>query len=232
MVKIKLLDLCCGAGGCSMGYKLAADELGIGIEIVGVDVKEQKNYPFTFVRDDAMSFLQREYARFTHIHASPPCQEYTHNSNAKRKAKVEGSKSILPDLRVKMYETMLPGVIENVMGAPLIPDIILEGRMFGLKVIRRRMFETVNWFSMKPGVPVYRRGMVARGECMTVVGHGSYKNSQGNYWQVEGDSVLSKRRNAMGIDWMTDREITQAIPPAYTKYIGLQFLKIQGGKRS
>lgn len=227
MEKIKLLDLCCGAGGCSMGYKLAAAELGMDIQLTGVDVEPQKNYPFEFVQEDAISFLAREGRGFTHIHASPPCQEFTHISNAKDAAKTNGHKGLLflCELRVMMYQANLPGVIENVMGAPLIKDIILDGRMFGLKVIRRRIFETVNWFTMKPGVPAYKRGMVARGECMTVAGHGSNKNRRGNKWQVEGKTVLSKRRNAMGIDWMTDREITQAIPPAYTKYIGMEFLK-------
>jgi DNA (cytosine-5)-methyltransferase 1 len=228
MAKIKLLDLCCGAGGCSMGYKLAAERLGMEIEITGVDMKVQKNYPFEFVREDAMSFLGREGRGFTHIHASPPCQEFLYNSNAKADAKVDGHKGLLLllEMRVMMYSIGLPGVIENVIGSPLIKDIVLEGRMFGLKVIRRRVFETVNWFMLKPGVPMYKSGMVLRGECMSVTGHGSYKNNRGIKWLVEGEKVLDKRRNAMGIDWMTDREITQAIPPAYTKYIGMEFFKI------
>jgi DNA (cytosine-5)-methyltransferase 1 len=225
MKKIRLLDLCCGAGGCAMGYKLAADDLGLEIEIVGIDTKEQKNYPFKFIQDDALSFLIKWGRGFTHIHASPPCQEYTHNSNARTKAKKEGSVSILPEVKAVMYQSKLPGVIENVMGSPLVKDIILDGRMFGLKVIRRRIFETVNWFSMKPGVPQYQKGMVMRGECMVVAGHGSNKNRWGTDWQIEGKSVIEKRSKAMGIDWMNDREIAQAIPPAYTRYIGNDFLK-------
>jgi DNA (cytosine-5)-methyltransferase 1 len=227
MEKIRLLDLCCGAGGCSVGYKLAANELGIDIEITGVDVVAQKNYPFKFVQDEALSFLVKEGRGFTHIHASPPCQEYVHNSNARTAAKRDGSKSILLDLRAAMYYIELPGVMENVMGSPLIKDIVLDGRMFGLKVVRRRSFETINWFALKPGVPVYRPGMVMRGECMVVAGHGGNKNRWGNDWKIEGKSVLDKRRLAMGVNWMTNKEIVEAIPPAYTKYIGLQFLTIK-----
>lgn len=226
MKKIRLLDLCCGAGGCAMGYKLAADDLGLEIEIVGIDLFEQKNYPFKFIQDDALSFLIKWGRGFTHIHASPPCQEYTHTSNIKTKAKKEGSVSILPEVKTVMYQLKLPGVIENVMGSPFVKDIILDGRMFGLKIIRRRIFETVNWFSMKPGIPQYKKGMVMRGECMVVAGHSSNQNRQGIKWQVDGDSTIDKRRNAMGIDWMNNREITQAIPPAYTRYIGNDFLKM------
>ena len=32
------------------------------------------------------------------------------------------------------------------------------------------------------------------------------------------------RKEAMGIDWMTWNELNEAIPPAYTKYIGEIFL--------
>jgi DNA (cytosine-5)-methyltransferase 1 len=226
MKTIRLLDLCCGAGGCAMGYKMAADELGLEIEIVGVDTVEQKNYPFKFIQDDALAFLIKWGRGFTHIHASPPCQEYTHNSNARRKAKREGSVSILPEIKTVLYQSKTPGVIENVMGSPLVRDIILDGRMFGLKVIRRRVFETVNWFTMKPGVPLYKKGMVMRGECMDVVGNGRNKNRLGIAWQIAGNSVIEKRSKAMGIDWMNNKEIVLAIPPAYTRYIGLDFLKM------
>lgn len=226
MRQIRLLDLCCGAGGCAMGYKLAADDLGMEIEIVGIDLAEQKNYPFKFIQDDALSYLIKWGRGFTHIHASPPCQEYTHTSNAKTKAKKDGPLSILPEIKTVMYAAKKPGVIENVMGSPLTKDIILDGRMFGLQVVRRRIFETVNWFCMKPGVPRYRAGMVLRGECMVVAGHSSNQNRQGVKWKIDGNSTIEKRRNAMGIDWMNNKEITQAIPPAYTRYIGGDFLKM------
>ena len=30
----------------------------------------------------------------------------------------------------------------------------------------------------------------------------------------------------MGIDWMTWKELTQAIPPAYTEFIGKQLMEV------
>jgi DNA (cytosine-5)-methyltransferase 1 len=205
-----------------MGYKMAAEEIGVDLEITGIDNCDQPNYPFYFERSDAMTFLRREYRYFTHIHASPPCQAFTRNSNEKRKSKNSGYLS--NDVRVFMYETGLPGVIENVVGSPLVRDIELEGRMFGLKVIRKRIFETVNWFALKPGFANYT-GQVNRGELVECTGHGRMKNRQGIRWKTPGTTVREVRSIAMGIDWMTVSELTQAIPPAYTHWIGLSFLK-------
>jgi DNA (cytosine-5)-methyltransferase 1 len=132
MTKIKLLDLCCGAGDCSVGYKQAAEELGIDIEIVGVDLVEQPNYPFKFIRGDALEFLITDGGAFSHIHASPPCQEYSAMSNcSKGNGKIY--KSNLPEIKNAMYAIDgVPGVIENVPVSPLRKDIQLSGNMFGL----------------------------------------------------------------------------------------------------
>jgi DNA (cytosine-5)-methyltransferase 1 len=224
MEKIRLLDLCCGAGGCSVGYKQAADELGLEIEITGIDNNDQPNYPFYFEKDDAMRFLVREKKYFTHVHASPPCQAYCNNSNEKRENKHNGTGRILYDLKYEMYMSRLPGVIENVLGAPLCRDYALEGRMFGLKVIRRRIFETINWFGLKPGKGNYI-GSVLKGDLVQVAGHGSMVSRDGTRFKIEGNTCKEMRGKAMDIDWMTTKEMTQAIPPAYTKYIGLEFLK-------
>jgi DNA (cytosine-5)-methyltransferase 1 len=224
MEKIRLLDLCCGAGGCSVGYKQAADELGLEIEITGIDIADQPNYPFYFERADAVEFLKTNNRYYTHVHASPPCQAFTTSSNEKRDNGQSGSGVILSSIKEEMYKLKLPGVIENVVGAPLVRDCDLEGRMFGLKVIRRRIFETINWFMMKPGKQRFR-GREKDGDMVQVAGHGGIVNRFGVRYKVEGNSILKIRSNAMGIDWMTNKEITQAIPPAYTKYIGLEFLK-------
>lgn len=224
---VKLLDLCCGAGGCSMGYKRAAELLGISVEIIGVDIKKQKNYPFTFVRADAVEYLQESGHNFTHIHASPPCQAFSNGSAPARKKGTVYNSEIFHQLRTEMYKTKIPGVIENVPGSPVIPDIELNGLMFGLPLKRTRFFELVNWWMMKPSVPLIRRGAFLRGEIISVFGNGQMKAKNGLEIQIPGNSVAEKRSNAMGIDWMSKMEMAQAIPPAYTQFIGEHFLKIQ-----
>lgn len=228
--KIKLLDLCCGAGGCSFGYKKAADNLGIDIEITGVDIKQQKNYPYKFILGDALEFLKQHGKDFTHIHCSPPCQAFTHTSNKKLKdfkIDPESHKAeMLYHIRPMMYDLGRPGVLENVPGSPLIRDIELKGQMFGLKVIRRRVFETVNWFMMKPGMGRYK-GTILHGDYVEIAGKGAKQSRVGVRFKVPGETVREMRSFAMGIDWMTVNEMTEAIPPAYTEYIGEQFLKVR-----
>lgn len=225
--QIKLLDLCCGAGGCSMGYKQAADDLGFEIEIIGVDKKEQKNYPFTFVKGDALEYLKAKGNLFTHIHASPPCQAYSNGSAPARKEGRKYDSGIFHDIRAEMYRQKMPGVIENVPGSPTIPDVVLNGLMFGLPIKRTRWFEVVHWWMMKPSVPMERPGAYLRGEIISIFGNGSMKSKTGEEIKVPGSTVGEKRGNAMQITWMTRMELAQAIPPAYTKYIGENFLKVK-----
>ncbi|MFH8696739.1 DNA cytosine methyltransferase [Streptomyces chartreusis] len=128
---LRLLDLCCGAGGLSMGYYLA------GFDVVGVDNRPQPNYPFTFHQADALTF---PLDGFDLVHASWPCQHF---------AKVtawRGSRADHPDLlapgRTRLEASGIPWVIENVPEAPLRPDYLLCGTQFGLSVRRHRVFET------------------------------------------------------------------------------------------
>jgi DNA (cytosine-5)-methyltransferase 1 len=227
-MKIKLLDLCCKAGGCSVGYYQAAKNMGLDIEITGVDIKPQPNYPFNFIEADACHYLHEFWQNYTHIHASPPCQLY---SNSTQHMRNQGKQyaDILAPLRQIMYNTGLPGVIENVPNAPIRPDIVLRGDMFGLKVLRKRHFETVNWFMLNPFMPV-KIGSVSDGDYVCVYGKASYRKSskyRAVYPKFKKGTIKDTWGYAMGIDWMgKDTELAEAIPPAYTQYIGKEFFKL------
>jgi DNA (cytosine-5)-methyltransferase 1 len=205
VVKPRLLDLFCGAGGAAVGYHRA------GFDVVGVDINPQPNYPFTFIQDDALRYVAEWGYTFAAIHASPPCQAYT------KARKLQGNEhaDLIEPVRELLIETDLPYVIENVKGAPLIDPVLIEGQMFPeLNVHRPRLFET-NWPLDVPALisPPPRQTKMGRpprdGEAMQIVGH---------------FSDVPAGRKAMGIDWMNQGELAQAIPPAYTEFIGHQLL--------
>ncbi|MDD3479972.1 MAG: hypothetical protein PHI42_06270 [Paludibacteraceae bacterium] len=171
---IKLLDLYCKAGGCSMGYYLAAKELGLEIQITGVDIEPQPNYPFMFIQADAVEFFKESAWNYTHVHASPPCQKYTPSTSLFRgKGKIY--RDSLLEIKQAMLLTSIPGIIENVPSAPITPNLVLRGDMFGLKVLRTRVFETINYTAtIIPQLPK-KVGTVRNGDYAQVCGHGSKK---------------------------------------------------------
>ncbi|MCP4083205.1 MAG: DNA cytosine methyltransferase [Planctomycetaceae bacterium] len=215
---MKLLDLFCGAGGCAMGYYRAGFT-----EVVGVDINPQKRYPFEFVQADALEYAIRYGHKFDMIHASPPCQVYSVTAAL--------SNGNHPDLVGKTRDILLglgkPYVIENVPGAPLINPITLCGTMFpGLRVIRHRLFEcspTVWW---PPGQCQHLGnlgGIDAKinGKRVTV------NLSDFALITVSGNGyVVADGKIAMGIDWMVGRELSQAIPPPYTEWLGGEMLQL------
>ena len=222
--KIQLLDLCCKAGGCSVGYYRIAKQLGYDIEITGVDIEPQPNYPFNFIQGCALKYLKKNYKKYTHIHASPPCQLY---SNSTAVNKVKNPEKEYSDILIPITEFLrqikIPNVIENVLQAPIRKDIVLNGDMFKLKVIRSRKFETNNFFMMQPLKPK-RLGTVKNGDYAMCVGNGQLKVKNGKRFNVPGNNIIEVWSNAMGINWMTNyKELAEAIPPAYTEYIGYYF---------
>jgi DNA (cytosine-5)-methyltransferase 1 len=144
--KIILLDSCCKAGGCSVGYHRAASDLGIEIDIVGIDIEDQPNYPYKFFKGDCLDFIRKHGKDFTHHHASFPCQEYSRTKSLHDNVYPD----ILEEGREELRNTGRPFVIENVLGAPMKNAIILDGPMFGLRVIRKRKFES-NLLLLQPG---------------------------------------------------------------------------------
>jgi len=190
MNRPKLLDLFCGAGGASMGYHRA------GFDVVGVDIKPQPHYPFEFHQADALTY---PLDGFDAYHASPPCQHFSMMMN------ITKSKEKHPDLiaptRNRLKSTGKLYVIENVYKAPLQGHLMLCGTMFGLGIIRHRYFEC-DWMPLELMQPCNHKGVY-------------------DPWHKDGVQQREKLSVAMDIDWfMTRPEVREAIPPAYTEYIG------------
>lgn len=205
----RLLDLFCGAGGAAMGYSRA------GFEVVGVDIKPQPNYPFEFVQADALAYMEDwsiwRDSGFDAIHASPPCPAYSLVSGFQGVA--DKHPGLVPRIRGLLLSTGLPHVIENVLGAPLRRDLMLCGEQFGLRVHRHRIFELGGWFML--AIP-HARHLLRGAATNCEKGEGVARWITGNYADHADAS------DAMGIDWMARKELKDAIPPAYTEFIGAQ----------
>ena len=198
-----------------MGYHRA------GFDVVGVDIKHQPHYPFEFHRADALEYLVEHGRGFDAIHASPPCQAY---SVCRSLTSKEYPRLVLA-VRGCLDRIGVPYVIENVEGAPLYNPLMLCGTMFGLRVLRHRIFETKPAIYFAPAS--CRHNGLATGNhlrrsgktCTPGFVHGY------EYITVAGNNFLADdAREAMGIEWMSKREIAQAIPPSYTEFIGQQLL--------
>jgi len=192
-----------------MGYWRA------GFYVVGVDNRPQPHYPFAFVQADALEYVAQMGRYFDAIHASPPCQAFT---ALRTMPNVGKHADLVEPTRERLVATGKPWVIENVPGAPLVNPTVLCGTMFGLnangrQLRRQRLFETsftvglVSPCNHKPGT-------------VGVYGHSGGYSSR----DATPLSSASERCAAMGIDWMTQAELSQAIPPAYTEFIGRRLL--------
>jgi len=186
-----------------MGYHRA------GFEVVGVDIHPQNHYPFEFIQADATTC---PLDGFDAIHASPPCQDHMQTPH-----KLHGTGWMLRHTRERLIAADLPWVIENVPSAPMRPDFKLCGCMFGLPGLRReRWFET-SWRGFALAL-----GHNHSDPTISVVGHGTPS------WVREKlgrNPTIHEYRAAMGIDWMNRDELSQAIPPAYTEFIGERLLE-------
>jgi DNA (cytosine-5)-methyltransferase 1 len=194
-----------------MGYYRA------GFEVVGVDIKPQPNYPFEFVQGDALKWLTLGLARgFDAIHASPPCQAFTVYGNNKGHVR-QDHPDLIEDTRILLEATGLPYVIENVPHAPLNSPIQLCGTSFGLEVRRHRLFESNIPLG---GLPCDHKRFTER----KYPGSSNRPNGRTvcniGEWRVP----LDVQKKAIDIDWMTLPELSQAVPPAYTEFIGKQLL--------
>lgn len=226
-----LLDLFGGAGGCLVGYQRS------GFTGFGVDLYPQPRYPGEMFVGDAILALETlldgksvrfgglgvhlRLSDFDAIHASPPCQAFTSLSSISDNEHPD----LLTPTRELLEATGLPYVIENVVGAPMRRDYVLCGSMFGLgancddgvyrQLWRHRWFET-NWpVGLQPecrhsGQPI---GVYGGGtNRLNGIGRGRKGNAR-------------ERAEAMGIDWMNVAEMSQAIPPAFSEFIGAALMQ-------
>lgn len=210
---MKALDLFCGAGGASMGIHRA------GFEVTGVDIRPQPRYPFTFIQGDAMT-VPLEGIDF--VWASPPCQAYSRT--AKLVDAQHGPKEradLVEPVRARLKAWGGPYIIENVEGAPLDNPARLCGSSFGLLCQRHRLFES-NFLLMDLPCEHWRQSydkpalhrLTGRSRVV-----GCYGNGRG-----KGDNVALWKK-ALGIDWMTRKEMAQAIPPAYSQFLAEQIVR-------
>ncbi len=209
-MKPRLLDLFCGAGGCARGYADA------GFEVIGVDIAPQPHYPYTFIQADALTF---PLDGFDVVHASPVCKAYT-NLNLSPKEKHD---KLIPQVKRRLQQSGKIFVIENVAGAKSeLPGALwLCGSMFGLRVWRHRLFES-NILLFAPGPchhdtpPISIHGHISEDHARqkeAVRGHRRYYSAS-----------PAESHAAMGIHWMNRNELAEAIPPAYTRWIGAQLI--------
>lgn len=188
--------------------------------MVGVDIRKQPHYPFEFVKKYVLCLTTHYLKGFDAIHASPPCQKFT----AYRRKGLhvgEGYPNLIPEIRRQLTKTGVPWVIENVMGAPLENPIRLCGSSFGLDVRRHRLFESsISLFSPdcqhQWQLPRFKPATNRKNLRKTV---------EVGVWRIP----LPIQKRAMGISWMTLPELSEAIPPAYTEFIGKQILSFLEG---
>lgn len=209
----RLLDLFCCQGGAAMGYHRA------GFDVVGVDIVPQPRYPFEFHQADALEYVAEHGQEFDAIHASPPCQAHS-TITPDRSKHVD----LIAPTRDLLERLSIPWVMENVEGARRVlhAPMRLCGSSFGLGVRRHRYFESNIWLTSLP----CRHAEQA--EVYGVYGdHGEdshlYRHSDGSSRGMRARST-EHARALMGMPWADWHGCAQAIPPAYTEFIGAQLM--------
>jgi DNA (cytosine-5)-methyltransferase 1 len=205
LMRKRLYDLGCGVGGAAKGYQRA------GFYVIGVDITPQFHYcGDEFYLADALTFPLKGADA---VHASMPCQRFSPISRYQRVA--ENYPDLIDPMRQRLQASGLPWVMENVPQAPLRADVMLCGQMFGLPILRHRAFELGGWSTRHPEHPEHPPGQSWSG----------YNRLPGTLTIVGHTYALREGRVAMGMDWPTGREeLNEAIPPAYTQWIGRQLL--------
>lgn len=216
----RLLDLMCGAGGCSVGYNRA------GFDVVGVDLLDHPDYPYELIVADAMEVLEDRtfLAGFDVVHASPPCPRYSTITPAHTR---DDHPDLIPPVRAALKAWGGVYVIENVPGAVrhMENPVMLCGSSFGLEVRRHRFFES--------NAPLMSTPCRHAEQGRPIGVYGDHGQLDTEYRRPDGTRRGYKARDndhagrALGIDWMTNwDDLADAIPPAYCEHIGAQLLDL------
>ena len=189
-----------------------------GFRVVGFDIEPQKNYPFEFVQQDALTVGLEP---FDAVWASPPCQAFSamQRANVMRNDHLD----LIDPTRALVSSAGIPWIIENVPGAPLREPAMLCGLSFGLRVLRHRLFES-SFFFLVPSHRTHPHQSKVRG--MTPAGY----LDQLDYIGFTTGSNMKAFRDAMGCEWMTPDEGRQAIPPAYSEFLGRYLMRAIAGR--
>lgn len=227
-----LVDLFCGVGGCSVGYRLA------GFDVVGVDLVRQWEYPYRFIQGDALRVLADliadgltfEGRPIAAIAASPPCKVRTVATSGGASVRMprlfEPHADLVTPTLAALHQLDIPWIVENVpnpepLDAPHV--VTLCGSMFEpmMKVRRHRLFA-----SPFPLAAPRECRHAAQGQVVGVYGHGGGDRERASRKGGGGIKVARQEAaDALGIWWTTDQSrLSQAIPPAYTEHLGRQLL--------
>jgi DNA (cytosine-5)-methyltransferase 1 len=216
MERPRLLDLFCGQFGAGYGYHLA------GFDVTGVDIRpihpQHRPDGVRFIHGDALEYLYDHGHKYDAVHASPPCRAYSvarHGAPAAYR-----HPDLIGPTRSALRASGRPYVIENVVGAPLVDPVLLCGAMFGLTTYRHRLFETSWPLRLHPGAHPPHKAPTAR--MGRPAAEGEFHSLVGNF------SGLEKAREVMQMPWANQDGIRQAVPPAYTRFVGAVLIERLG----
>ena len=210
-MRLRALDAYCGAGGTGMGLSYAR------FDVDGVDTKLRRRYPFTFHQGDAIEFIKAHGHEYHLIVAGPPCMRYSRQTKLHGRAVVESHPDLVAETRDALVAVGTPWIFENVEGAPLVDPLLLCGSMFGQERLRRhRLFESSDDLTLVAPGPC--RHEIQR-DVVSVTGHSGGTSARDGDERF-GDKALWS--DLMGIDWMSIRELALAVPPYYSRWLGLQ----------
>ena len=204
--QLHLLDLMCCQGGATKGYQQA------GFHVTGVDIEPQPYYcGNVFIQGDAFEWLTRNLSQFDLIHVSPKCQAHSVLTPKEYKGNHEVQ---LPRVLELLRSQPVPFIVENVAGTKqyMKNPLMLCGSMFGLEIFRHRYFELGNM-----GCPLIFHPPCQHNFVPILLSGTTTRKQDGERMH---ESRKAEKMTASGIDWMTVAGLDQAIPPAYTQFLG------------
>jgi DNA (cytosine-5)-methyltransferase 1 len=203
---VKVLDLFSCCGGASTGLSDGGKN-----RVVGVDINDGHDYPFEFIKHDVLKLESSFFDEFDLIWASPPCQQFSIGSKRWLNLGYDMPPNLIPQTRELLLKTGKPFIIENVPNAPLRKDLVLCGEMFGLRVIRHRVFE-LQGLKVKQPPHIRHKPRIDKK-------HSYYSQLAGHGGDSYSYKIEDWKRD-IGIDWVNDKEhLVEMIPPLYSKYI-------------